>query len=142
MRHVQQHLGLSERRACRALGQPRSSQRYAARAAPRNEALVERMHMLAQKHPRYGYRRIHALLRREGWRINRKRVQRLWRAEGLKVVQRARKRRRLGSSESGCVRHRAEHKNQVWSYDFTMDQTAEGKRLKLMPVVDEFTREC
>ncbi len=142
MRHVQQHFGLSERRACRALGQPRSSQRYVPRAAPGKEALVERMHTLAQKHPRYGYRRVHALLVREGWRINRKRVQRHWRAEGLKVVRHPRKRRRLGSSENGCVRHRAEHKNHVWSYDFTMDQTAEGKRLKLMPVVDEFTREC
>jgi putative transposase len=79
---------------------------------------------------------------REGWRVNRKRVQRLWRAEGLKVVRRQRKRRRLGSSENGCVRHRAEYKNHVWSYDFTLDQTADGKRLKLMPVVDEFTREC
>ncbi len=142
MRHVQQHFGLSERRACRALGQPRSSQRYIPRAALHSEALVRRMHTLAQKHPRYGYRRVHALLRREGWRVNRKRVQRHWRAEGLKVVRRQRRRRRLGSSENACVRHRAEHKNHVWSYDFTMDQTAEGKRLKLMPVVDEFTREC
>jgi putative transposase len=113
-----------------------------ARRAPEEDALVKRIHALAKQYPRYGYRRIHALLVREGWRVNRKRVQRLWRAEGLKVVRRQRKRRRLGSSENGCVRHRAEHKNHVWSYDFTLDQTADGRRLKLMPVVDEFTREC
>jgi putative transposase len=100
------------------------------------------MTALAKKHPRYGYRRVHALLVRAGWRVNRKRVQRLWRAEGLKVPQRQRKRRRMGTSENGCTRRKAEHKNQIWSYDFTMDQTADGKRLKLMPVIDEFTREC
>jgi transposase InsO family protein len=96
----------------------------------------------AGKHPRYGYRRIHALLVRAGWRVNRKRVQRLWRAEGLKVPLRQRKRRRLGGSGNGCTRKKAEYKNHVWSYDFTLDETANGKRLKLMPVVDEFTREC
>jgi transposase InsO family protein len=100
------------------------------------------MKELSTKHPRYGYRRVHALLVREGWRVNRKRVQRLWRAAGLRVPPKQRKRRRLGTSENGCVRKRAERRNQIWSYDFTMDQTADGKRLKLMPVVDEFTREC
>jgi putative transposase len=142
VRHVQQRFGVSERRACRALSQPRSSQRYAAAKPQRDRALTERMTELSRQNPRYGYRRVHALLRREGWSVNRKRVQRLWRAAGLKVPQRQRKRRRLGSSENGCVRHRAEYRNHVWSYDFTMDQTADGKRLKLMPVVDEFTREC
>jgi putative transposase len=100
------------------------------------------MKKLARKHPRYGYRRIHALLRREGWRVNRKRVHRLWREENLKIRRRSRKRRRLGTSENGCTRKRAERRNHVWSYDFTLDQTEEGRRLKLMPVVDEFTREC
>lgn len=100
------------------------------------------MKALAKRHPRYGYRRVHALLVREGWPVNRKRIQRLWRAEGLKVPRRQRKRRRLGTSENGCVRKKAESRNQIWSYDFTMDQTADGKRLKLMPVVDEYTREC
>jgi putative transposase len=103
---------------------------------------VQRMQALARKHPRYRYRRVHALLVREGWRVNRKRVQRLWRVEGLRVPQRQRKRRRMGTSENGCTRRKAEHKNHIWSYDFTMDQTADGKRLKLMPVVYEFTREC
>jgi transposase InsO family protein len=83
-----------------------------------------------------------ALLRREGWQVNRKRVQRLWREEGLRIVQRQRKRRRLGTSENGCTRQRARRKNHVWSYDSLMDQTEDGRQLKLLPVVvDEFTRE-
>ena len=142
MRHVQRHFSISERRACRALGQSRSSQRYTSAKPHRDRALVERMKALASQHPRYGYRRVHALLVREGWRVNRKRVQRLWRTEGLKVPRRQRKRQRLGTSANGVLRRNAEHRNQIWSYDFTMDQTADGKRLKLMPVVDEYTREC
>src|SRR4029079_17834507 len=96
----------------------------------------------AREMPRCGYRGSRALLVREGWSVNRKRVHRLWRREGLKVPQVQRKRRRLRGSENGCTRHRAERPNHVWSYDFVMDQTAEGKRLKMLPVVDEFTREC
>lgn len=142
MQHVRQRLGISERRACRAIGQSRSSQRYVSSKPKKDKALVDRMRALAKKHRRYGYRRIHAILVREGWRANRKKVQRLWRAEGLKVPQKQRKRRRLGTTENGTQRLRAERRNQVWSYDFTMDQTADGKRLKMMPVVDEFTREC
>jgi putative transposase len=133
---------ISERRACRALGQSRSSQRYVGTEREREEELLLRIRELAREHPRYGYRRIRALLVREGWSVNRKRVHRLWRREGLKVPQVQRKRRRLGSSENGCTRHRAERPNHVWSYDFVMDQTAEGRRLKMLPVVDEFTREC
>jgi putative transposase len=104
--------------------------------------LLLRLRALARENPRYGYRRIKALLQREGWAVNLKRVHRLWRREGLKVPQVQRKRRRLGSSENGCNRLRAERPNHVWSYDFVMDQTAEGRRLKMLPVVDEFTREC
>jgi transposase InsO family protein len=135
-------LGVSERRACRALGVPRSSQRYVATEREREEELLLRIVALAREHPRYGYRRIAALLRREGWSVNRKRVHRLWRREGLKVPQVQRKRRRLGASENGCTRRRAERPNHVWSYDFVMDQTADGRRLKILPVVDEYTREC
>jgi putative transposase len=135
-------LGVSERRACRALGQPRSTQRYAGAGRGRDEALLVRVRELAREHPRYGYRRVTALLRREGWPVNRKRVHRLWRREGLKVPQVQRKRRRLGSSDNGCTRHRAERPDHVWSYDFVMDQTADGRRLKILPVVDEYTREC
>lgn len=104
--------------------------------------MCDRLVALSRRYPRYGYRRIWALLRRQGWRVNRTRVQRLWRQEGLRVPQAQRKRRCLGSRENGCTRLRAAHKNQVWSYDFLMDQTEDGRRLKLLPVLDEFTREA
>jgi putative transposase len=133
---------VSERRACSALNWPRSSQRYVRRSAEAEQRLVARLRALSQEHPRYGYRRMTALLRQEGWRINRKRVQRLWRQEGLKVPQKQRKRRRLGCSANGAARRRAEQRNHVWSYDFIEDQTADGKKLKMLPIVDEFTREC
>ena len=104
--------------------------------------LVKRLHELSQRHPRYGYRRMTALLRAEGFSVNRKRISRLWRLEGLKVAQQQRKRRRLGNSDNGVARRSAQEPNQVWSYDFVMDQTEDGRRLKMVPVVDEFTREC
>lgn len=135
-------LGVSERRACRALGQPRSTQRYVGAERERDEALLLRIRELAREHPRYGYRRITALLRREGWSVNVKRVHRLWRREGLKVPQIQRKRRRLGHSENSCTRRRSERPDQVWSYDFLYDQTADGRQLKILPIVDEYTREC
>jgi putative transposase len=100
---------------------------------------------LSRENPRYGYRRVWAMLRREGWRVNKKRVHRLWRKEGLRVPDKQRKRRRLlilGGSENSCTRKRATHLNHVWSYDFVMDLTEDGRRLKMMPVVDEYTREC
>lgn len=100
------------------------------------------MHELAEKHPRYGYRRIAALLRGEGWAASETRVHRLWREAGLQVPQRKRKRRRLGTSENGSTRLKATYPNHVWSYDFIFDTTESGKTLKLMPIVDEYTREC
>ncbi len=100
------------------------------------------MHGLSGRHPRYGYRRIAALLRRDGWRVNDKRVARLWRQEGLKVPQRRHKRRRLGHSANGCQRRRAEHRNHVWAYDFKQDRTEDGRRLKFLVITDEYTREC
>jgi putative transposase len=127
------------------IGQPRSSQRYAGRKAHRDRRLAERMVELSRENPRYGYRRVWALLRREGWPVNKKRVHRLWRQEGLKVPEKQHKRRRLlllGESKNGCTRRRAEHKDHVWSYDFVMDLSEDGRRLKMMPVVDEYTREC
>lgn len=133
---------MSQRRACRTVEQPRATQRYRLRQPLADRPLVQRLRELALAHPRYGYRRIAALVRAEGWRVNRKRVQRLWRAEGLKVPGKQRKRRRVGGSVSGRARRRAERPNQVWSYDFVWDQTEEGRRLKFLPVVDEYTREC
>lgn len=135
-------LKVSERRACKTIAQPRSSQRYQARKPDKDQRLRKRLRALAKRHPRYGYRRMTVLLRREGWTVNRKRVQRLWREEGLRILRPARKRRRLGSSENGTQRLRATHKNHVWSYDFVMDQTDDGRRLKMLPVVDEYTREA
>lgn len=99
---------------------------------------------LARRNPRYGYRRIWALLRQEeGWqRINRKRIYRLWRTEGLKVPQKKRKRRRLGHSDNGIARHRAGHKDHVWAWDFIHDRTEDGRAIRWLSIVDEFTREC
>ena len=144
---MKKRLGVSERRACRVVGQPRGTQRYEAREADDEKPLVKRMRELSAQHPRYGYRRVWALLRGEafgvnGKPVNRKRVHRLWRREGLRVPKRQRKRRRPGHGENGCTRRKAEHPDHVWSYDFVMDQTSDGKRPKLLPVVDEFTREC
>jgi putative transposase len=127
------------------IAQPRSSQRYEGRKADRDRALIERMIELSRENPRYGYRRVWAMLKREGWSVNKKRVHRLWRKEGLKVSDKQRKRRRLlilGESENSCTRKRATHLNHVWSYDFVMDLTEDGRRLKMMPIVDEYSREC
>lgn len=139
---TQDALEVSERRACEVIGQPRSTQRYVPKAPDRDRPLVKRMRELVRAHPRYGYRRVTALLRSDGWKVNRKRVYRLWRAEGWKVSKRQRKKRRLGTSANGIVRHRAAHKNHVWCYDFVKDQTTDGRPLKFLPIEDEYTREC
>jgi transposase InsO family protein len=97
---------------------------------------------LVRQHPRFGYRRIWALLRREGWRVNRKRVWRLWRRQGLKVPRKQRKKRRLGSRVNSCVRRRAEYRNHVWAWDFIFDRTSDGRALKWLTLEDEYTREC
>jgi transposase InsO family protein len=135
-------LDLSQRRVCQALGVARSVVRYRARRPSTDRELIRRMRELAKKHPRYGYRRVAALLRVGGWRVNTKRVHRLWRREGLKVPRKARKKRRLGHDGNGCTRRRAAKVNEVWSYDFLFDQTADGRPLKILPIVDEYTREC
>jgi transposase InsO family protein len=120
----------------------RSVVRYQAELPSKGRELVSTMHALAKKHPRYGYRRVAALLRADGWRVNTKRVHRLWRLEGLKIPRKVRKKRRLGHDGNGCTRRRAAKSNEVWSYDFVFDQTADGRRLKILPIVDEYTREC
>ena len=136
-------LNVSERRACLVLGQSRRAQRYQARRADDEGALVTRMLELVRLHPRYGYRRIWAILsKQEGWKVNRKRIYRLWRQEKLKVPQKRRKKRRLGNSANGCIRQRATHKDHVWTWDFIFDVTANGRSLKWLSIVDEFTREC
>lgn len=100
------------------------------------------MHEFAREHPRYGYRRMAALLRGEGWVTGHRRVHRLWREAGLQVPQKKRKRRRLGTGEDGSIRLEATRPNHVWSYDFLFDTTESGRTLKLMPILDEYTREC
>ena len=143
MEHLQKSFRVSERRACRVVDQPRSSQRHVFTKAGADTVLSERMTALSRENPRYGYRRVWALLRREGWAVNKKRVQRIWREADLKVPAKERKRRRLGQSENGSSRRRrAEYVNHVWSYDFAMDSTDDGRRVKVMPVVDEYSREC
>lgn len=139
---MQRQLKVSERRACRVLGQPRGTQRFVAQRPDRDRALRHQLQTLAQQHPRRGYRFMWALLRRMGWSINRKRVQRLWRHAGLRVPGRSRKRHRLATpSATGLVRQRAAHPNHVWSYDFLFDQTEDGAILKMLPILDECSRE-
>jgi putative transposase len=134
---------VSERRACRVIDQARSTQRYTVQSPNDHEQrIVKRMHELVRINPRYGYRRIGAELRRDGWRVNRKRVYRLWRREGFKVPGKQHKKRRLGSSENGVLRRRAEHKDDVWCWDFIHDSDERGRPLKWLSIVDEYTREC
>jgi putative transposase len=140
--HVQRHMKVSQRRVCKTLGQPRATQRSRLIRPDRDKPLVSKLRRLARRYPRYGYRMITALERREGWLVNRKRVYRLWRQEGLQVPHKAHKRRRCGDSKNGCTRKKAQYPNHVWTYDFLYDQTEDGRRLKILPVVDEFTREC
>jgi len=142
VKHVQKQLLVSERRACLTLGQPRSSQRYQPKEREGEAELVKRMLALSRQHPRYGYRFVWALLGTEGFKINRKRVYRLWRREGLKVPVKQHKKRRLGTSENGIVHHRTEHVDQVWAWDFVHDRTEDGRALKWLSIVDEYTREC
>jgi transposase InsO family protein len=139
---AQATLNVSERRACEVMDQPRSTQRYVMKVRDDEAPLVKRMHEHVRRHPRYGYRRMWALLRGDGFRVNRKRVWRLWRKEGFKVPQKQRKKRRLGSSAGGVVRHRATHPDHVWCYDFVSDQTSDGRTLKMLTIEDEYTREC
>lgn len=139
---VQKAFGISERRACRAVEQPRSSQRYAGQTPHDEEPLTKRVVGLALKYGRYGYRRITALLQIEGWEVNHKRVERIWRKEGLKVPARQPKRGRLWLNDGSSFRLRPAHRNHVWSYDFVMDATDDGCPYRMLNVIDEFTREC
>ncbi len=139
---LEDRLGLSERRACQIASQHRSTQRREPERTADDAALRERLRSISRERPRWGYRRAHARLVEEGWALNRKRCQRLWREEGLRVPARRRKRRRLGESSVPARRLTAERPDQVWALDFQFDQTADGRILKLLHVVDEFTREA
>lgn len=135
-------LDVSERWACRVVGQHRSTQRREPALAGDDQALRAALREFAVKRPRWGYRRAHSRLLELGWDVNRKRVQRLWREEGLRVPQRARKRQRLGESTVPADRLRAERPGHVWAIDFQFDQAIDGRAIKLLNVVDEFTREA
>jgi putative transposase len=134
--------GVSERLACRVLGQHRSTQRGTPKTPDDEAALTAAIVGFATRFGRYGYRRVTALLRAAGWAVNRKRVERIWRREGLKVPAKQPKRGRLWLRDGSCVRLRPEHANHVWSYDFVEDRTHDGRKYRMLNVLDEFTREC
>ena len=134
--------GVSERRTCRALDHPQSTQRYEPIPAEDERALTDEIVELASRFGRYGYRRITALLRHRGWHVNHKRVERIWRREGLKVPARQPKRGRLWLNDGSCVRLRPEWKDHVWAYDFVQIRTHDGRAVCLLTIMDEYSREC
>jgi putative transposase len=139
---LQDRFGVSERWACRVVGQHRSTQRHRPEAVDSDAVLRALLREISGQRPRWGYRRAHVRLGELGHAVNRKRVQRLWREEGLRVPARRRKRQRLGESTVPAARLRAERPDHVWAIDFQFDQTADGRVLKLLNIVDEFTREA
>jgi transposase InsO family protein len=140
---VSQKLKVSERRACKVLEQARATQRRNLSSPSDENQLTDDIIALATKYGRYGYRRITALLNNEhGWRVNHKRVERIWRKEGLKVPKKQPKRARLWLNDGSCIRLRPEYKDHVWSYDFMIDRTADGRAFKILNIIDEYTREC
>jgi transposase InsO family protein len=139
---VRKELAVSQNRACRVLGQARSTQRYRPKMRGDEERLTRRIVELAGEYGRYGYRRITAMLQADGWVVNHKRVERIWRQEGLKVPSKQPKRARLWLNDGSCVRLRPEHPDHVWAYDFVHARTHEGRAVRMLTVVDEFTREC
>jgi len=140
--HVVARHGISERLACRVLGQHRSTQRKRPITPDDEAALTADITTLAIQYGRYGYRRITAMLRHAGWGVNAKRVARIWRREGLKVPSKQPKRGRLWLNDGSCVRLRPEHPNHVWSYDFVEDRTHDGRKYRMLNIIDEFSREC
>ncbi len=139
---VCEELRVSERRACRVLGQARSTQRHWPCETEEEEQLAKQIVELASRYGRYGYRRITVMLRREGWKVNHKRVERIWRMEGLKVPKKQPKRGRLWLNDGSCIRLRPKYKDHVWSYDFVVARTSDGKAFRILNILDEYTREC
>lgn len=139
--HLCTTLKVSVRRACLTLGLPRSTYNYVPDLSLLGLMITSRIIDLAIQYGRYGYRRVTALLNIEGWQVNHKRVERIWRIEGLKVPSKQPKRRRLWLNDGSCVRLRALYPNHVWSYDFLLDHTDDGRKYRILAVVDEYTRE-
>ena len=133
---------VSERRACRVLGQARTTQRHSPHTKDEEEKLVACIIKLVTRYGRYGYRRITVLLNQEGWKVNHKRVERIWRREGLKVPQKQPKRGRLWLNDGSCIGLRREYKDHVWSYDLMVARTADGRAFRIFAIIDEYTREC
>jgi putative transposase len=133
---------VSERRACRVLGQHRSTQRHVPQGREDEDLLVADMIELARQYGRYGYKRVTALLRDAGWLVNHKRIERLWKREGLKVPPKQPRRGRLWLTDGSCVRLRPEYPNHVWSYDFVHERTHDGRAFRTLNILDEFTRQC
>jgi transposase InsO family protein len=142
VRRVCELLKVTERRACRILGQARATQRYSSRDRVREERLISRITELAKQYGRYGYRRITALLQQEGIQVNHKTVERIWRREGLKVPQKQPKRGRLWLNDGSCIRLRPEYSDHVWSYDFVHERTADSRTFRILAIIDEYSREC
>ena len=134
-------LQASERRACAVLGQHRSTQRKIPHGRPDEDVLSRTIIGLASRYGRYGYRRVHWLLEQDGWSVSLTRVKRIWRREGLKVPSKQPRRGRLWLNDGSCVRLRPTSRNHVWSYDFVMDRTHDGKAFRILTVLDEYTRE-
>lgn len=137
-----QRYGVSERRACAVLGHPRSSQRYSKQRPDDELALRRDIVRLASRYGRYGYRRITAMLHAEGWRVNHKRVERIWRQEGLKVPRKQPKRGRLYLHDGSCIRLKPCWENHVWSYDFVSERLHNGRKFRMLTVIDEYSRRC
>jgi putative transposase len=133
---------MSERWACRLVNQPRGTQRYHLTQREDEDALTRAITDLATQYGRYGYRRITALLKRDGWQVGKDRVERIWRREGLKVPQSQKPRGRLWFNDGSCVRLRPEHTNHVWSYDFVSAKTHDGRTVRMLNLIDEHSREC
>ena len=142
MERAEREHGLSERHACRLLGQWRGTQRYQSIPRADEDALTAAVIALASQYGRYGYKKIAALLQIAGWKVSRDRVERIWQREGLKVPKKQKPRRRLWLTDGSCIRLRPEHANHVWSYDFVSARTHEGRKLRILSLIDEYTREC
>ena len=133
---------MSERRACRLVNQPRGTQRYHPTQCEEEDALTRAIVELASLYGRYGYRRITALLKRDGWQVGKDRVERIWRREGLKISQKQKPRGRQWFNDGSCVRLRPEHANHVWPYDFVCAKTHDGRTVRMLNLIDEHSREC
>jgi transposase InsO family protein len=135
-------LKVSERRACKVLGQARSTQRHHWKVPDDEEVLIADIVELATRYGRYGYRKITALLRQDGWYVNHKRVERIWRQEGLKVPKKQPKRKRLWLADGSCIRLKPLYKDHVWSYDILTTRTVDGRAIRILVILDEYSREC